>query len=298
MSFPLNDKTSTIDTRTLSVSNTMTQPRVPDVTLWPAAPAGSTVYDEATSEPYFYDGAAWQPFGGGGGGEDLAATLALGNTSGANNIVMSAGQGIDGATSLALTAQAGNATLTSATATVILTADVNASITANNGSVQTSASTSNTVLALAGTAELRSVGSTAQVRGNGDATVLSDTGDVVLSATAAGAAVTVDDHLVALGAAPTIAGGIADIDPLSTDIAGRVLNWDNDGVNDIQVTFAKPFPVGTKPMVVITPASATTADLATSIRVDDALSDNTQFTAACSTAGDPLTFYYQVIGTR
>lgn len=69
------------------------------------------------------DGWWIQPIGGGGGGEDWAATLAIGNTSGANSPSIDAGQRLDiaggglaggdvrGATALTLTATAGLAQL-------------------------------------------------------------------------------------------------------------------------------------------------------------------------------------------
>ena len=393
MSFPLNDKTSTIDTRTLSVSNTMTQPRVPDVTLWPPAPAGSTVYDEATSEPYFYNGAAWLPISG-GGAEDLAATLALGNTSGANNIVMSAGQGIDGATTLALTAQAGDATLTSATASIVQTAEANFRIIANTGFLSLSSNTSTAITAVTSSIVVRSLASTVRLRGNSDATVESDNGDVVLLASAgdvrgtadgnvdftaatgnvvltatAGTAsmtatagalnltssdalnvtsttntvnvtgqqnvfiqaldapgvinllsnlgeialnapvgnvrltatdtdseISVEDHLIALGTAPTIAGGTATIDPKSTDIAGFVSAWDNDPQDDIEVVFARPFPVGTKPIIMITPGNQGAVNAG--VFISEVLTDETRFTVRAAGINDNLAFYYHVIGVN
>ena len=188
MSFPLNDKTSTIDTRTLSVSNTMTQPRVPDVTLWPAAPAGSTVYDEATSAPYYYDGAAWQPFGGGGGGggENLAATLVLGNNSGPSSIVMAAGQGISGADELPLSAQNG------------------ISVTTTNGSAELRSITSSARVVGELVAELRSDDAHAIVNGLAGVNVGSSEGDVILIAGGGGKRVTANG---AGGVALTTAAG-------------------------------------------------------------------------------------------
>lgn len=70
---------------------------------------GELAFNEVASEVYVHEGAGvWTSLSGGGGGGDLASTLALGNTSGGNDISMTAGDNINFADELQITSTTSN----------------------------------------------------------------------------------------------------------------------------------------------------------------------------------------------
>ncbi|MGB1309575.1 MAG: beta strand repeat-containing protein [Leucothrix sp.] len=56
---------------------------------------GQMAFNDTTNEPNYHDGTSWQSFIGGGGGESLAATLVIGNTTGGTDMIVSAGDTLD-----------------------------------------------------------------------------------------------------------------------------------------------------------------------------------------------------------
>ena len=156
-----------------------------DIVTEPVDPPGTVIYNEGDQNLYYSNGVAWVVIDSGGVNQNLEDTLTNGNTTGANNIIVSdGGNEIQGEDELVLRALDANASLISDTNNVLVTGETGVTVLANTGDAVLQADTDRAIV--------ESVNDVVDIRAADGITIATTGGEIAINSTGAGNTVSIN----------------------------------------------------------------------------------------------------------